>query len=156
MLREFREFIARGNVLDLAVAVIIGGAFGTIVTSLTADIIMPVAGPVGLGAAAAAEGAGARLIWVDSDGFLTTEYGDIIITSVMKQIGPAVFDTVSESVDGNFTNEPYVGTLENEGVGLAPFHDFEDKVPAELQDMLAQYQEQIIAGDLVVESTNTP
>ena len=96
------------------------------------------------------------MIWVDSDGFLTTEYGDIIITSVMKQIGPAVFDTVSESVDGNFTNEPYVGTLENEGVGLAPFHDFEDKVPAELQDMLAQYQEQIIAGDLVVESTNTP
>jgi len=121
-----------------------------------ADIIMPVAGPVGLGAAAAAQSGGAKIIWVDSDGFLTTEYGDIIITSVMKQIGPAVFDTVSESVDGNFTNEPYVGTLENEGVGLAPFHDFEDKVPAELQDMLAQYQEQIIAGDLVVESTNTP
>lgn len=121
-----------------------------------ADIIMPVAGPVGLGAAAAAQGAGAKIIWVDSDGFLTTEYGDIIITSVMKQIGPAVFDTVSESVDGNFTNEPYVGTLENEGVGLAPFHDFEDQVPTELQDMLAQYQEQIIAGDLVVESTNTP
>ena len=46
MLREFRDFIARGNVLDLAVAVIIGAAFGTIVTSLTADIIMPVIGAV--------------------------------------------------------------------------------------------------------------
>ncbi|WP_251153263.1 BMP family ABC transporter substrate-binding protein [Cellulosimicrobium sp. Marseille-Q4280] len=121
-----------------------------------ADIIMPVAGPVGLGAAAAAQSGDAKIIWVDSDGFLTTEYGDIIITSVMKEIGPAVFDTVSESVDGNFTNEPYVGTLENEGVGLAPFHDFEDAVPTELQDKLAEYQEQIIAGDLVVESTNTP
>jgi len=121
-----------------------------------ADIIMPVAGPVGLGAAAAAQSGDAKIIWVDSDGFLTTEYGDIIITSVMKQIGPAVFDTVSESADGNFTNEPYVGTLENEGVGLAPFHDFEDAVPAELQDQLAQYQEQIIAGDLVVESPNAP
>lgn len=40
----FREFIARGNVLDLAVAVIIGAAFGTIVTSLTDDVIMPVVG----------------------------------------------------------------------------------------------------------------
>ena len=40
----FREFIARGNVLDLAVAVIIGAAFATIVTSLTSDIIMPVLG----------------------------------------------------------------------------------------------------------------
>lgn len=40
----FREFIARGNVLDLAVAVIIGAAFATIVTSLTNDIIMPVIG----------------------------------------------------------------------------------------------------------------
>ena len=40
----FREFIARGNVLDLAVAVIIGGAFGTIVSSLTDDLIMPIVG----------------------------------------------------------------------------------------------------------------
>jgi large conductance mechanosensitive channel len=44
MLREFREFIARGNVLDLAVAVIIGAAFATITTSLTEDMIMPVVG----------------------------------------------------------------------------------------------------------------
>jgi large conductance mechanosensitive channel len=44
MLNEFRAFIARGNVLDLAVAVIIGAAFATITTSLTEDIIMPVVG----------------------------------------------------------------------------------------------------------------
>jgi len=44
MLAEFRAFIARGNVMDLAVAVIIGGAFGAIVTSLTGDVIMPVVG----------------------------------------------------------------------------------------------------------------
>lgn len=44
MLKEFREFIARGNVLDLAVAVIIGAAFGTIVTSLTDEVIMPLIG----------------------------------------------------------------------------------------------------------------
>jgi len=46
MLRDFKAFIARGNVLDLAVAVIIGAAFGTIVTSLTGDVIMPAVGAV--------------------------------------------------------------------------------------------------------------
>ncbi len=46
MLSEFKAFIARGNVLDLAVGVIIGGAFGTIVSSLTDDLIMPVVGAI--------------------------------------------------------------------------------------------------------------
>ena len=44
MLKDFRAFIARGNVLDLAVAVIIGAAFATITASLTDDIIMPIVG----------------------------------------------------------------------------------------------------------------
>ena len=46
MLSEFRAFIARGNVLDLAVAVIIGAAFATITTSLTEDVLMPVIGAI--------------------------------------------------------------------------------------------------------------
>ncbi|MFN3434866.1 MAG: large conductance mechanosensitive channel protein MscL [Sphingomonas sp.] len=46
MFKEFKTFIARGNVLDLAVAVIIGAAFGRIVTSLTEDVIMPVIGKI--------------------------------------------------------------------------------------------------------------
>ncbi len=46
MFKEFREFINRGNVLDLAVAVIIGAAFGKIISSLTDDIIMPVIGKI--------------------------------------------------------------------------------------------------------------
>jgi len=46
LLTEFKTFIARGNVLDLAVGVIIGGAFGTIVTSLTDDLLMPVIGRI--------------------------------------------------------------------------------------------------------------
>jgi len=44
MIKEFRTFVARGNVLDLAVGVIIGAAFGTITKSLTDDLIMPVIG----------------------------------------------------------------------------------------------------------------
>jgi large conductance mechanosensitive channel len=45
MLKEFKEFIMRGNVLDLAVAVIVGAAFGAVITSLVGDVIMP---PIGL------------------------------------------------------------------------------------------------------------
>jgi large conductance mechanosensitive channel len=46
MLKEFQEFISKGNVMDLAVGVIIGGAFGLIVTSLVSDIIMPIVGAI--------------------------------------------------------------------------------------------------------------
>lgn len=46
MLKEFKEFISRGNVVDLAVGVIVGGAFGKIVTSLVNDILMPVIGMI--------------------------------------------------------------------------------------------------------------
>jgi len=46
MLKEFREFAIRGNVMDLAVAVIIGGAFGKIITSLVNDVLMPLIGLV--------------------------------------------------------------------------------------------------------------
>lgn len=46
MLGEFKDFIAKGNVMELAVAVIIGGAFATIVGSMTADLIMPVVGMI--------------------------------------------------------------------------------------------------------------
>jgi large conductance mechanosensitive channel len=46
MLKDFKAFIAKGNVLDLAVAVIIGAAFAKIVTSLTDDIIMPIVGKI--------------------------------------------------------------------------------------------------------------
>jgi len=45
MLKEFREFVMKGNVVDMAVGIIIGGAFGTIVKSLVSDVIMP---PIGL------------------------------------------------------------------------------------------------------------
>ena len=46
MLKEFKEFAVKGNVIDLAVGVIIGGAFGKIVTSMVEDIIMPIVGAI--------------------------------------------------------------------------------------------------------------
>ncbi len=47
MLKGFRDFLFRGNVVDLAVAVVIGGAFGSIVTSLVKDIVTPIFGAIG-------------------------------------------------------------------------------------------------------------
>ncbi len=106
-----------------------------------ADIILPVAGPVGLGAAAAAQEAGDTwIIGVDSDWTLTaTDYADIILTSVMKEMGPSVYDVVSEAANGNFTNENYVGTLENEGVGVADWADgaLDDDTLAALEEIKA-------------------
>ncbi|HLS33656.1 MAG TPA: BMP family ABC transporter substrate-binding protein, partial [Brevibacterium sp.] len=125
--------------------------------SQSADIIMPVAGPVGLGAASAAQGEeGTKIIWVDSDGYESTDYGDIILTSVTKEISNAVRDTIEQDLNGNFSAEPYVGTLENEGVGLAPYHDFEGEVPEELDAKVQELREEIIAGEVTVESPSSP
>ena len=75
---------------------------------------------------AKAAGKDVKLIWVDSDGFLTApEYKDIMLSSVMKLMGEAVETVVKEDKDGKFTNTPYVGTLANDGVQLAPFHDLD-------------------------------
>lgn len=114
-----------------------------------ADIIMPVAGPVGGGSAAAIQDRGeGALIWVDTDGYESTDFGDIMFTSVMKQMDVAVFDAIQAALDGSFAGGDYVGTLENEGVALAPFHDFEDDLPEGLQEELDGLREQIIAGEL--------
>ncbi len=119
-----------------------------------ADIIMPVAGPVGLGAAAAAKVNGNTLIiGVDSDWVQSaSEYKDIVLTSVMKDISHAVYDTVMEASAGNWTSDNYVGTLANAGVGLAPFYDFESQLPDGLTDELDELKQDIIDGDIVVES----
>jgi basic membrane protein A len=119
-----------------------------------ADIIMPVAGPVGLGAAAAAQEAGnVKIVGVDADWYLTApDYAPIIFTSVMKEISQAVYDTIEQAAAGDFTSDPYVGTLENSGIGIAPFHDNASLVSADLQSKLEELQASIISGDLVVDS----
>ena len=124
--------------------------------SAGADIIMPVAGPVGLGSAAALQEAGrGKLIWVDTDGYVSaSQFKDLMLTSVMKNMDVAVFDTIKAGVDGNFEGGIYTGTLENDGVGLAPFHDFEDSVPQEIKDELETLREGIIAGEISVKSAD--
>lgn len=112
-----------------------------------ADIIMPVAGPVGLGTAAAVKERGKMLIGVDTDMVISApEYKDVILTSVLKNMDVAVFEAIKAVKEGTFKGGTYVGTLANNGVGLAPFHEFEDDVPQSLKDELEQLKKDIIAG----------
>jgi len=67
-----------------------------------------------------------------------------------------VVDVVDTSAAGNFDAEPFIGTLENDGVGIAPFHDFESKVSPDLQGELDTITAGIIDGSIEVESPSTP
>ena len=117
-----------------------------------ADIIMPVAGPVGLGAAAAIKERGnAYLIGVDSDWFLTSpEYADITLTSVMKLMDATTMQVIKSVIDGTFQGGVTVGTLANNGVALAPLHNLESLASAELLAEIEQLKADIIAGTLSV------
>lgn len=119
-----------------------------------ADIIMPVAGPVGLGTAAAIDAAGTgAMIWVDTDGFETQQeqFRSLILTSVEKRMDDNVFDAIASDIEGAFEPGLYVGTLENEGVGISPFHEFEDDVPQEVKDALDTIRAGIIDGSISVD-----
>ena len=113
-----------------------------------ADIIMPVAGPVGLGAAAAIKERGnAYLIGVDSDWALTSpEYADITLTSVMKMMDATTLQVIQSVIHGTFVGGDVVGTLANGGVDIAPYHDLAGMVPAELTAEIEQLKADIISG----------
>ena len=126
-----------------------------------ADIVMPVAGPVGLGTLDAVReanqgGKDVKVIWPDSDGYESTKDGNLILTSVKKNMGQSVTDVIAADLKDEFSAEPYVGTLENKGVELAPFHDFEDTVPQELKDELKDLEAKIVSGELKVGSEYSP
>jgi basic membrane protein A len=119
-----------------------------------ADIIFPVAGGVGLGTAKAvqtadASGKNIAMFWVDTDGCVSAAtYCKYFITSVEKGISESVQTAVTIASKGH-TGGAYVGTLENGGAVLAPFHDWSSKVPSSLQSELATVKQQIISGEIV-------
>jgi basic membrane protein A len=124
-----------------------------------ADVILPVAGQVGEGATSAAlERGGVSVIWVDSDGYesLAAEFRPVLLTSVLKKTQEAMVEIVGAVQEGSFTNEPYVGTLENGGVEIAPYHDLESLVSPALDGEIEGLRQAIIAGEIVVESPSAP
>src|SRR5690606_1852285 len=93
------------------------------------------------------------LIGTDADLFVsdpTTE--DFVLTSILKGMDLSTYLAVMSSANDEFDTEAYVGTLENEGVGLAELHNFEDKVDPELWSTVQDLQQQIIDGEITVTS----
>ncbi|MGA3219682.1 MAG: BMP family ABC transporter substrate-binding protein [Acidimicrobiales bacterium] len=124
-----------------------------------ADIIFPVAGAVGLGAAAAvkAAGAGHYMEWVDTDGCISApQYCSLFLTSVTKGIVASVSSAVEQAAKGTFKGGNYTGDLANDGVSLAPYHDFASKIPMSVQSELLKIKAGIIAGKISVDPNSYP
>jgi basic membrane protein A len=116
-----------------------------------ADVILPVGGPIGQGTFAAIQQAGADAVGlgVDVDWTETVpEYTDLILTSIIKRIDNSVFQAVERAVNGDEPQAVFVSTLENEGVGLADFHEYDDEIDQSVKDEIAALQEAIIAGEI--------
>ena len=121
-----------------------------------ADVIFPVAGNVGLGAAKAVQSADqaagstkVTMEWVDVDGCTSAaQYCQYFITSVEKGIVPSVKSVVLSAANGTFQGGTYIGTLANGGAVLAPFHDFASKIPGSLQRELTQLATGISDGSI--------
>jgi len=124
-----------------------------------ADIIFPVAGGTGLGAGAAAQSSGGKVsvIWVDTDGCVSAaQYCKYFLTSVTKGITTSVNKYTSQAASGSFPKGNYVGTLSNKGTGLAPYHDFDSKVPSDVKSELATITKDIESGKIKITSPSQP
>ena len=119
-----------------------------------ADVIFPLAGNVGLGAAKAVQdadnsGGHVNMLWVDTDGCVSAaQYCKYMISSVTKGIQAAVKGAVTSAAAGTFAGGTYVGTLANGGAVLSPFHDFSGTVPAALQSELKTLVAGIESGSI--------
>ena len=131
-----------------------GRAFAQNLVDEGADIVMPVAGPVGLGSAALATELGMNklmIIGVDSDQFESDPANQAVyLTSVLKNMDVTTFNAIKAVIDGTFAGGVTVGTLENGGVGLAPYHDMDSMVSPELKEQMTALQVGIIDGSVSV------
>jgi len=119
-----------------------------------ADIVLPVAGPVGLGSAALADELGTdqlMIIGVDADLYETDpEKGQVYLTSITKRMDATVRQVIEMTMNDQFKGGLIVGSLENGGVDLAPFHDLDSAVPDALKTELADLRVAIIDGTIDV------
>jgi hypothetical protein len=91
------------------------------------------------------------LVGVDVDWCVSApEFCDVTLTSVLKNMDVAVFTSIQQAIEGTFEGGFYVGTLANDGVGIAPFNEFEDDVPDELKAELAELRQGIAQGTVAV------
>jgi basic membrane protein A len=136
-----------------------GKQLGEQLVSQGADVVMPVAGGTGLGTASDAQASGGKysVIWVDQDGCKSAaQYCSVFLTTVQKNIADAVKDASEKASAGQALTGGTIGTLANNGVQLAPYHDFDSKVPAALKSEVEQLKQDIISGKIVVTSPSSP
>ncbi|TWE12037.1 BMP family lipoprotein [Rudaeicoccus suwonensis] len=124
-----------------------------------ADIVFPVAGGSGLGAGAAAAASGGKLnlIWVDTDGCESAaQYCKYFISSATKNLAGGVEAYLKSVSSGTFPTGNYIGTLSNDGVGLAPYNQWQSKVPASLQAQITKIKGEIASGAITITSPSQP
>lgn len=124
-----------------------------------ADVIMPVAGTLFKASIEAIKDGGGdqAIIGVNSDVFVVApEDASFYLTSVMKNLTTAAKEVTLAAAAGEFDNTPYIGTLENGGVGIAPTHEWESKLDPALLAEVEELQAAIIAGEFVVDSPSSP
>jgi basic membrane protein A len=131
-----------------------GRAFAQNLHDEGADIVLPVAGPVGLGSAALADELGTdklKIIGVDADLYVTDpQKKHVYLTSITKRMDATVYGVIEAAMKGTFKAGVLVGSLSNGGVDLAPFHDMESLVPEELKKELAEIRKGIVGGTIKV------
>lgn len=128
-------------------------------TSQGADIVLPSAGGTALGTAATTVKSGGKqsTIFVDFDGCQSAKnYCSTFLTSVTKGIAAAVQKAVEGGQKGKPLSGSYIGDLSNDGVGLAPYHDWESKVPASLQQEVTKVGSDIQSGKIKITSGSQP
>ena len=114
------------------------------------DIFMGVGGLIGSPGFDVARERGGYGIWVDVDGYnLLPEARDVLLTSVMKNMDNSVFDVIKAAMEGNFDGcGVYVGSIANNGVGIAPYHDLASQVPADLQAEVDDLRGKVASGEI--------
>ena len=117
-----------------------------------ADVILPVGGPIGGGTFAAIEESGAEAVGLGVDVDWAESAPDttpFLLTSIIKRIDNSVFQAVERAVNDEAPQATFLSNLENEGVGIAPFHEYEGEISEDVKAHIEEMTEMIISGELV-------
>jgi len=113
------------------------------------DVVFGVGGKTGNGGLIAAKEKGLMAIGVDVDQYLTfPDVKDALVTSAMKNVDVAVYEYLKSVVQGTVKAGINLASVKNNGVGLAPFHDWENKVPQSVKDAVKKAEQGLRAGTL--------
>lgn len=150
-----QEGLFTGNFSDINAAKVLSQG----ILEQGADVLLPVGGPIYQGAGEAIRDAGgtSALLGVDTDMYQSApEYSDLFLTSIARNMPLSIASVIQDVAAGKATGTTFVGTLDNGGVGIAPFHDFESKVSPTLGAEISALQAGIVDGSITVESPSKP